>query len=330
MSYAVCIESRTIAEELYLLLRLLDSSQWRVELEQVHQQLQDLSVRLRDAVESPDFTKEREMLSGLQEKLQTLAHLVREARPDGELTAKQLKEHWNHFRAKTVPAYEALVANLRLQDIHLPSLRPTNYNRNIFHVTSAVVVFLLLQHVPQIYLLPWIAGAFTLWAWSMEIGRRFNPRLNDLLMAAFGKMAHPHEHYRVNSATWYASALYLMSLAIPHVSFGLLAAGLGVLVLGFGDPSAAIIGRRFGRIKIRSGRTLEGTLAFVVIGSIISLVGLSIYTPQLAFSQTLVVAVAGATFGAIAELFSQRLDDNFTIPLSVMLGSVLTFMVLGF
>ena len=88
----------------------------------------------------------------------------------------------------------------------------------------------------------------------------------------------------------------------------------GLVVLGFGDPFAAIIGRRFGRIRLPGGRSLEGSLAFVVAGTVMSLPVLWL-AHHLTFGAALGVAAIGASAGALAEVLSGRLDDNFTIPL---------------
>ena len=94
---------------------------------------------------------------------------------------------------------------------------------------------------------------------------------------------------------------------------------LGVAVLGFGDPLAAIVGRRFGRTPIRAGRTLEGSLAFVAAGGGAGLVALAVFTPEV--PHAVGVALTAAVSGALAELFSQDVDDNLTIPLAAALGA---------
>jgi len=135
--------------------------------------------------------------------------------------------------------------------------------------------------------------------------------VNDALMRLFGPVAHPHEHYRVNSATWFATALLLLAAFFSPV-----AATLGVVVLAFGDPSAALIGRRFGRTRLRTGRSLEGTLAFVVAGLVPGFLAL-LLTQPIGIALALSLAAVGAVAGALTELFSSRVDDNFTIPVAV-------------
>ena len=105
------------------------------------------------------------------------------------------------------------------------------------------------------------------------------------------------------------------------------AAMLGVAVLGFGDPVAAIVGRRFGRTHLRAGRTLEGSPAFVVAASLASGAALTLFAPEVALRGT--VAIVAAVFGALAELFSDDVDDNLTMPLGAALGAPLVLAVSG-
>jgi dolichol kinase len=125
----------------------------------------------------------------------------------------------------------------------------------------------------------------------------------------------------VNSATWYATALVVLAALASRQ--GMMA---GLAVLGVADPVAGIVGRRFGRHKLRSGKSLEGSLAFVASGALAAFAGLAL----LGVSGPLpawVLAVGGALVGALAELTSGALDDNFTIPVAV--GAAITLATLG-
>ncbi|MBL8744676.1 MAG: hypothetical protein JNK04_26385 [Myxococcales bacterium] len=191
----------------------------------------------------------------------------------------------------------------------VPFERPKNLARSAFHVSAAIVSLVLLRVVPSRTWLVAIAGSFALWAWSMEIGRRFSPALNAKLVRFFSPIAHAHERHQTNSSTWYMTALTLLAAFAPQA-----AAELGVLVLGFGDPAAGAIGRRWGRTRIRAGRTVEGTLGFVLVGALASFTWLSV-TGFDAQRALVLSAVAGVS-GALAELTStRRFDDNFAIPL---------------
>lgn len=192
-----------------------------------------------------------------------------------------------------------------------PLSRPENLARSAFHVSAGLVSLTLIRLLPSRGWLIAAAGAFALFAWTAETIRRRSPSANAKLMRFFGPVAHPHERHHTNSSTWYVTALTLLATLAP-----LPAAELAVLVLGFADPAAGAVGRRFGRTKIAEGRTLEGSVAFVVVGGAVSLVWLSITGVPLV--RALVLGVVAGIAGALAEIASsKRFDDNFTIPVAV-------------
>jgi dolichol kinase len=204
-----------------------------------------------------------------------------------------------------------------------PVVRPTNYARSLFHVASAAVALTAVALLPSRGWLIAIPGAFALYAWSMEIARRLNPRLNDRLMRFYGAIVHPHERYRVNSATWYGTALVLLALfaTVPAMV-------TAVVVLGVADPIAGFVGRRWGSRTLRAGRSLEGSLAFFVSGTVAAAVALAIAHVGSPAAIVVLAGLAGLA-GAIAELFATHLDDNFTIPMAVGAVATLTMPLLA-
>jgi dolichol kinase len=76
------------------------------------------------------------------------------------------------------------------------------------------------------------------------------------------------------------------------------------------------VGRRFGRTKLINGRSLEGSLTFVASAGAVALTALLIFFPELTVAQAVLLAFGGALGGAVAELLSRRVDDNFTIPIA--------------
>ena len=188
--------------------------------------------------------------------------------------------------------------------------RPSNPTRSLFHMTSAVVSlsFILVVFTPT--QLPWVAGSIAASFWMLELLRHPFPRFNVLLMRLFRPIAHASEAHRVNSGTWYMTALTL--LAITRSAWLCV---VGVAVLGFADPAASFVGRRWGRVELLHGRTLEGGLAFVVAGTIAGTLALELINPRPELGLALLVAFIASVTGAVAEMLSRRLDDNLTIPL---------------
>jgi len=298
------------SSELLALLRKIDPAAFRDEIEEeARAQLERIVARLRSLREvSQDDRNGGAQSDSLGQRISQLLHALERAQ---QLETASARAYWAALQREVHPAYESLAAWLRTAHAAAPSLRPTNYYRNLFHIASAMTALLVIAIAPSQGYIIAAAAAFCGTFWSLEIARRFRPALNDRLMAMFGKVAHIHERYRVNSSTWYMTALLLLAVfATPAV------AALGVVVLGIGDPMAALIGRRFGRTMLRAGRSLEGSLGFFAAASIGALAVASAMLPGPFFVRAVVAVVAGLA-GAVTEIFSTKLDDNLTIPLAV-------------
>jgi uncharacterized protein (TIGR00297 family) len=92
----------------------------------------------------------------------------------------------------------------------------------------------------------------------------------------------------------------------------------GLMTLAAADPVASAIGRRMGRHSIRawrSERTLEGSLAFVVVAFSVSLIALGASGQPLLPNAGFALFVASTA--AVIELIMPSMLDNFAIPLWV-------------
>jgi dolichol kinase len=295
----------------------------------------DLALQIHDALSELDRSRRatfpvlRARLSTQRTKLASLAQDARQVNDGGlaeaadelltgleEIPDEDARRAWLAFRKEVQPSYERLASALREEDVLVPSLRPTNYARNVLHVASAASGILALELLPSWGATVALAASFAIAGWTLEITRRHSEAVNRFCLTLFGPTAHPHERERINSATWYTTALVLIALTgvIP-------AAVVALAVLGAGDPLAAIVGRRFGRIKLLHGRTLEGTLAFVVAGAVASGALLFLVHPALGLGPIAAMCLAGAAAGAVTEAVSRRVDDNLTIPLAAFAGA---------
>ncbi|MBL8953280.1 MAG: hypothetical protein JNK82_21050 [Myxococcaceae bacterium] len=291
---------------------------------ELHQVLSEIDpVRWRDdaaaALRARLVTLQQHLVQ--HERLKALAGELETQLPGPEV-APDARTRWLQFKKSLQPGYEKIAASLRAEKIHVPSLRPTNWARSVFHVAGAAVSVLLI-----VVLSPWqLFFAASLYAgtfWFLEFGRRRSGAMNVALLKFFRHVVHSHEATRVNSSTWYATALVLLTLTHSPV---LCLVGVGVL--GVGDPVAAFIGRRFGRTRLLHGRSLEGSLAFFVAGSAVAFGLLRTFRPELGLGVALGVAAAGSLFGALAELFSLRIDDNLSVPVAAAAGSALVLALL--
>lgn len=326
------LSGRDVALELHGLLRDLDPARFRAE---GHVSFAERAGRIREraAAAREAFTRElrdklvesgaRERLDAIANRLAEVVRFIEEHMPRREASATEVGPGWQQLRERLVPTYEALAAGLREYRVHVPSLRPTNYARNLFHITWGLSVLICIETFLTEPRQRWVAGTTFVWAWAMEFFRRRSPWLNETLMKGFGKFAHPHEWHRINSGTWYITALLLLACFSP-----IMISAVGVGILALADPSAAVIGRRFGRTKLVNGRSLEGTLTFAVVGTGVGLAVLMGIHSQ-PFGTALIISLAAAVPAAVAELFSGRIDDNFTIPLTAALGGGIALYLLG-
>jgi dolichol kinase len=328
MAHALALDSRDIALELHGLLRDLDPARWRDELETAARQrleeIQDQVVELQESFEQRAGRTSDETLKALNDTVDSLSAMIGEHMPADGLSVTDLRQEWMSFRESMQPAYEGLADTLRRARIHVPSLRPTNYARNIFHVAAALLCIVLVEWVLSPGFMKLAAFSTAMSAWTMEIGKRRSARVDRLTWWVFGKMGHPYERHRVNSATWYSSALLLLSLTGSQVT-----CAVALAVMGVADPAAGLIGRRLGRIKLVHGRSLEGTAAFVVFGALASLGVLQVWHPDLGLTLMIGVTVAAVLPAALAELLAYRIDDNLLVPAAAAAGALVFLLVTG-
>ena len=299
---ALVLGGQTVVEELYEVLRALDPAHLKERAEQeLREKLSDIHVRIeRLKAESAALGAAQQ---ALHERLDELSEL---------LAVDRVKMDLDEFRAAAIPVYEQLAAALKPLDIHVPVLRPTNYGRKVFHTLNALLAVGLVEWFLSPAGMLWVSVGFAVLAVTLEVTRRVWPVWNGVLMRVLGKMAHPHEAHRVNSATWFCLALLIVG---PMGDKAVAALAIGVL--GVGDTAAALVGRKWGRRLLINGRTLEGTAAFFV-ASLLTGVGLLFaFHPEIPAQGIWLLAVCAAFVGAVVELFSRKIDDNFSITASV-------------
>ncbi len=193
--------------------------------------------------------------------------------------------------------------------MHVAAARPENLLRSLQHAGSSLGILLLLEWVLDARGAVVAAWAFAAFAWTLEVTRRRIPAWNLQLMRWFGPIAHRHEAFRVNSATWMGTGLAVIA---PFFATPTLA--LAVATVGFGDPAAGFVGRRFGKHKLVNGRSVEGTLAYAVVAFLVGWAAMAVWHPELGARGVVAAAVAGTT-GALTELFCRNVDDNFLVPI---------------
>lgn len=317
--------TRDFAEEVYALLVTADLARWqadaRAKVEASLRELQQKAGELRDGWVLPVLPDSPEAT------LRAAVAQVLERLPDAGALSNATVEEWDlfqrHVAEQLSPLYEAMATRLKECGTKARHLRPDNHLRAFFHAGAGLAAAVAYQWLFN-DTLAWIAaGIWLAFSWSLEISRRFSDRWNDTLMRAFRGIAREHERYRVNSATWFGTALAILLLTAPGFP-----ALLGLIAVSVGDPAAAIIGRRFGKTRLRSGRSLEGTLAFIGVSTAVALPWALLLRPELTAGAAVLATGVGVTVGALAELFADRVDDNLAIPVTSAWSAALALALL--
>ena len=212
--------------------------------------------------------------------------------------------------------YEAILTELRKTGfrswVGSGHLKPVNYWRNLFHATNATIAFVLYQWFLTREQALWILGAVAVPAVLLEVLRKVSPRLNDFLVdRVFTLIARPKERHTVNSATWYTISLVLTCALFPKQ-----AVLLAVLILGYSDPIASLVGKRWGSIKVRGQKSVQGTIAFAFSAVLLACGYAWASGLQLSGFATLVWCLGVPVSATLAELYGDRVDDNFGILLA--------------
>ncbi len=157
----------------------------------------------------------------------------------------------------------------------------------------------------------------------IDLYRYQNPNFGKLFYKFFGFLLRDHEKDHVkknlNGATYVLIAAVITILIFPKV---IAVSAFAILIIS--DISAALIGRRFGKIKFLS-KSLEGTSAFFISACIVILLAPKVTG---SFEEYLIGFIA-AGVGAVAENISYGYaDDNLTVPLSTGLTMWLLYALL--
>ena len=146
-----------------------------------------------------------------------------------------------------------------------------------------------------------VVGSLLAVALGVELLKAFLPAFRVIFVRIFSPMLRSQERRGgLTGATYYLIGSFLCILLFDKI--------LAIVCLCFltlGDLFAALIGKQWGRIKLFSRKSLEGSLAcFVVCAAVALLMG---FHP--------IVAIAGALVATLIELLPTGVDDNVTVPL---------------
>jgi dolichol kinase len=186
-----------------------------------------------------------------------------------------------------------------------------NYARKFWHLAGGGVVILFLEYyhpskLPAVYVLLFAVVSLAV----IDLLRYTTSWGNRMFWEYLGFLTSEKEKRGPTTSLYYSASLLLSVLIFaPPAAVG------AILSLAVGDPVAAIVGRRFGKIRL-GGKSIEGAVANAVVTFFL----IRIFVPSS------LIAAVGAVAGAAIEVVPLPLvDDNITVPLAA--GGAMTLAV---
>lgn len=180
--------------------------------------------------------------------------------------------------------------------------------RRIWHFSGvmAMVTFYLFMNEKQALTLALSVSALLI---GLDLVRLFIPALNRKLTLVFGPFMRAHETHNLTAATY-----MLIGVTFSVAFFPKSVVLLSLLMLSFADPLAAVVGIRYGKDRLIGKKTLQGSLAALVMCALLSLAYFSYY--QLFTDRLLLASLLAGLIGALSELIPVfKWDDNLTFPI---------------
>jgi dolichol kinase len=194
-------------------------------------------------------------------------------------------------------------------DLVLPTRKNMQITRRLFHMANGSVIATLylisLGHQQMIHLL----GTIACLVYVSEQLRITYPEMAAKFIPITKFIMRAEEQLKESAMIPYLIAVLLTIITFPKV-----VAIVAVYTLALADPMSAIIGIRYGKRRIVSHKSLEGSLAFFITTLTISLTVLIGFFPQMLGTNILVSIILAFSVSAF-EMLPIKLDDNLTIPL---------------
>ena len=156
----------------------------------------------------------------------------------------------------------------------------------------------------------------------VDIVRSRNKVFRRFFLGLFGKVLRGKEH----EGGMTASTVLMASAALTILLFRTEIAVSALVFLSVGDTFAALIGKKFGKTVLVSGRTLEGSLSAFLSCLLMSLPLMQISAAK-GWTLSPTALAVGALAATLAELFEIPLDDNLRIPM--LAGLVMEMIIPG-
>jgi len=182
------------------------------------------------------------------------------------------------------------------------AIRDSHYPRKVFHMLAGAVIpsAYYFAALPQGVITGIALASAAVWI-GLDSLRLRNASLNERFTRVLGPLMKRREAHSLTGSSYLLGGSALAILLYPPAVMM-----TALFFIAIGDPAAALVGRRFGRTRFSSGRSLEGSLAMFATCLVVA---------RWLGGFTWSVSAAGAIVAAAAELYSGKIDDNITVPL---------------
>ena len=175
------------------------------------------------------------------------------------------------------------------------------YQRKAIHLFNLIIPFSYWFIIPDQNKFKIIIITFTALFILADYFRTKSKLIKKLFIIFFDKMLREHElKGRFTGATW-----VMISASVTILVFPKYIAIISLIFMSIGDTFAALIGRKFGKLKIYD-KSFEGFL-----GGLIACLVAAYYYDPLPFY----ISGVGALTAMLFETLPLPLDDNFRIPI---------------
>ncbi|MFH0829290.1 MAG: hypothetical protein V1907_03885 [Candidatus Kerfeldbacteria bacterium] len=187
--------------------------------------------------------------------------------------------------------------------------------RKVFHVFFGLYSITVVLSVER----PWPLYQAVAWliVWFLiEFWRQSDRRFNRLFFRTFRLFVRRQERRRPVGNTWFAAAAVFVTACVRDPTL----AAACFVGWTFGDPTAEVFGRTIMSPRVGIGRkTLAGLAACFTVSLATYLLFFLLIKGGVWWKLSLV----GAAATTLAEIWSDRIDDNLTIPVACALAFLL-------
>ncbi len=189
----------------------------------------------------------------------------------------------------------------RKSDIHI--------ERKRWHFIGVSIILICYNTLPRPMAVP-VFSCFAVFFITGDILRLRFPGVNKVAMVFMAPFMRESERTQLAGTTYLMAAAWIIIFSFKDPVVNL---SLGFLAVA--DPMASLIGVLYGKTKLISGKSLEGSLTAFACCFLISC-GYFYFMEVEPVSHALILGLICGVVGALSELIPiGRIDDNFTLPI---------------